>query len=166
MSDYLDFSGDDGDYLLDAFVDGGFPAIEPLVWGDGSAEAGAVDDALAMDGIFGPPDSLADPNNTATTGVGSESSLLKSVEGWLKQNPNLAKLGLSGVAGLAGAYSANKSGQSSMETLKEQEAQKLRTRQRVGDSIIAMAPFQVKGAQPLQRLDGSRVFGQDGKIMR
>ena len=126
----------------------------------------AVDDALAMDGIFGPPDNLADPNNTATTGIGSESSLLKSVEGWLKQNPNLAKLGLSGVAGLAGAYSANKAGQNSMDQLKEQEAQKLRTRERVSDSILGMAPLQVAGAQPLQRLDGTRVFGQDGKIMR
>lgn len=178
MSDYLDFSGDDGDYLLDAFVDGGgFSATEAalLGYGSGAVDLGSYQDMVPSDELMGPPDSLNGYNylspNDGVMGppsdmAGGDPGLLKSAEAWLKANPNIAKLGLSGVAGLASAYSANKAGQNSIESLKEQEAQKLRTRQRVSDSIIGMAPFQVNGAQPLQRLDGTRVFGQDGKIMR
>ncbi len=172
MDDYLDY--DLG--IVDTFVDGGgFPAVEPLIWGDVASEMNSVLESNNYDGFdFSggesgnySTDTRSNDQIAADIGLGSgEPGLLKAAEAWLKQNPNLAKLGLSGVAGLAGAYSANKAGQNSIESLKEQEAQKLRTRQRVADSIIGMAPFQVSGASPLQRLDGSRVFGQDGKIVR
>lgn len=161
----------DYDLAIEAIVDGGgFPAAESLIWGDGSAEMGAVEESL---GIMGPPDELNQYNYMSPDGgmmgppseMAGDSSLLKSVESWLKQNPNLAKLGLSGVAGLAGAYSANKAGQNSLDQLKEQEAQKLRTRERVSDSILGMAPFQVAAAGPLQRTSGKRVFGDDGRIL-
>lgn len=187
-SDYLD-------NIVNTYVDGGMDATEGLLLGGGLklpssgglsfgndsgikfSDPGSVGgfsldgsgEGLNPPGSFDIGGSLGDSltYEGLPSGFGSEdSSLLKSLEGWLKQNPNLAKLGLSGVAGLASAYSANKAGQNSIESLKEQEAQKLRTRERVSDSILGMAPFQVNGAQPLQRLDGTRVFGQDGKIMR
>lgn len=174
MSEYLNFGGDDFDPVLDTFLDGGWsPEVDAMM--GGGFNSGAPTDAGFYDGYdFSggesgnySTDERSNAQLVADLGLnGGDSSLLKSVEGWLKQNPNLAKLGLSGVAGLAGAYSANKAGQNSLDQLKEQEAQKLRTRERVSDSILGMAPFQVAGAQPLQRLDGTRVFGQDGKIMR
>lgn len=178
MSEYLNFAGDDGDYIVSAFLSDGWNGVESTLMGPPEYLAGTPDIGSYVeaggspdlgfvgpseysylspnDGVMGPPSELA----------GGDPGLIKSVEAWLKANPNLAKLGLSGVAGLAGAYSANKAGQNSLDQLKEQEAQKLRTRERVSQSILGMAPFQVAGAQPLQRLDGTRVFGQDGKIMR
>lgn len=93
-------------------------------------------------------------SGTASTGGGT--GLLNQALGFIKQNPKAAEWMAAGIAGIAASNRADKNAGRT-------EEERLRTRQRISDSIVGMKPMQSGKQTPMKRIDGSRVYDQNGK---
>ena len=123
----------------------------------------ALDEAsqLAFDSQaeYGEPDTSAEAIGGITGinyGANGGTGLLNQALSFIKQNPKAAEWMASGIAGIAASNRADKNAGRT-------EEERLRTRQRISDSIVGMKPMQSGKQTPMKRIDGSRVYDQNGK---
>ena len=165
ISDYMDSVDIFGDTGIDAALGklftiqestdanyGYSPDSTPVQFGDAFGLEANLDSAskLAIDSLdqynadTSPSAALQISGNAYGNSGGT--GLLSSVASLIEQNPNVAKL-------IAGAYSANKANEAAARS----EEEKLRTRQRISDSIMGLTKMPSGNASPLTRLNGNRV---------
>lgn len=159
--------------FFDEFMEVGYPSdglTDPAeldnLLSDSEVDA-ALDEAsqLAFDSQaeYGEPDTSAEAIGGITginPGASGGTGLLSQALGFIKQNPKAAEWMAAGLAGIATSSAANKRADKNAGRTEEE---RLRSRQRISDSIVGMKPMQSGKQTPMKRIDGSRVYDQNGK---